>query len=303
MRILIVDDSKAIQVIVRRALASCGYDDLEIKLASSGTEALDIIRIWHPSIVLSDWHMPEMNGIELLHAINREMLDIKVGFITTENAPNRVREALDAGARFVLHKPFDDHQLHKVILPYLQGSEEEQEALDQADNTASAATASHITLPSAASVAKVINVFTQTPISVEECPNSPFSEGWTPCLLGLFHEEQAQKVCAVAILQINAAAMLGCSFSGQSQQDYQQIVTSHTLPGPVLDSCEKMLRVISATLHHSNTHTDLHLQSVNVVPKAFPKLEVLFRKQDKERVQFRLCSDIYGTGDITLVTS
>lgn len=66
VRFLIVDDSKAMQTIVRRTLVAAGYTDHEFQYAYNGQEALEIITEWKPDIVLSDWHMPEMTGIELL---------------------------------------------------------------------------------------------------------------------------------------------------------------------------------------------------------------------------------------------
>jgi CheY-like chemotaxis protein len=57
-KILIVDDSKAMQTIVNRGIQAMGYSEIETRLASDGNEALDICRTWEPELVLCDWHMP-----------------------------------------------------------------------------------------------------------------------------------------------------------------------------------------------------------------------------------------------------
>ena len=66
MKILIVDDSKAMQQIVKRGLEKLGYDDLEIVLASSGIAALKLAKERKQTLILSDWLMLEMRGLELI---------------------------------------------------------------------------------------------------------------------------------------------------------------------------------------------------------------------------------------------
>ena len=66
MKILIVDDSKAMQQIVKRGLEKLGYDDLEIVLASSGIAELKLAKERKQTLILSDWLMLEMRGLELI---------------------------------------------------------------------------------------------------------------------------------------------------------------------------------------------------------------------------------------------
>jgi CheY-like chemotaxis protein len=117
MKILIVDDSKSMQHIVKRGLEKLGYDDLEIVLASNGTDALKLAKEWQPKLILSDWHMPGMTGLELVHELSMAMLDIDIGFVTTESSPKRLKEATDAGALFIISKPFDVETLHSAVVP------------------------------------------------------------------------------------------------------------------------------------------------------------------------------------------
>src|SRR5690348_18273710 len=85
MKILIVDDSKAMRMIVRRQLNEIGLGDAEFIEASDGQEGLTAIREQAPDLVLSDWNMPVMNGIEMLEAINDAGLNVKLGFVTSES--------------------------------------------------------------------------------------------------------------------------------------------------------------------------------------------------------------------------
>jgi two-component system, chemotaxis family, chemotaxis protein CheY len=106
MKILIVDDSGAMRMIVRRTLRQAGFDGHEISEAEDGTKALAAITASAPDLVLSDWNMPNMTGIELLEALTKTGCQAKFGFVTTEATPDMRLRAFRAGARFLISKPF-----------------------------------------------------------------------------------------------------------------------------------------------------------------------------------------------------
>lgn len=106
MRILIVDDSKAMRMIVRRTLRKAGYGDHAFEEAADGAAAFDAVKNWNPDLVLSDWNMPEMNGIELLRAIRKDGTSVKFGFITSAGTTEMRETAAAEGALFVISKPF-----------------------------------------------------------------------------------------------------------------------------------------------------------------------------------------------------
>jgi two-component system chemotaxis response regulator CheY len=106
MRILIVDDSRAMRLMVRRVLGQVGLRDATFEEAANGRDALDAIRADPPDLILSDWNMPEMNGIELLRAMKAEGLDVPFGFVTSESTGEMREQAILAGSRFLIAKPF-----------------------------------------------------------------------------------------------------------------------------------------------------------------------------------------------------
>jgi two-component system, chemotaxis family, chemotaxis protein CheY len=106
MKILIVDDSKAMRMIVKRALRQAGYEDHAISEAGNGVEALTQIQAAAPDLVLSDWNMPEMSGLQLLQAVREQKLGVKLGFVTSEGTPEMRQKAADEGAVFLITKPF-----------------------------------------------------------------------------------------------------------------------------------------------------------------------------------------------------
>ena len=106
MKILVVDDSRVMRQIVIRTLRQAGYEDQEICEAGDGREALAMASSEHPDLLLSDWNMPEMSGIECLRALRAAGNDVPFGFVTSEGSPEMREQAAAAGASFLIAKPF-----------------------------------------------------------------------------------------------------------------------------------------------------------------------------------------------------
>lgn len=120
MRILVVDDSKAMRMIVRRTLRMAGFHH-EVREASSGAEALQTLHAEPIDLVLSDWNMPEMNGLELLQRLRTEGSNVKFGFVTSESSVDMRTAAGNAGALFSITKPFTAEGFRTVLEPILGG--------------------------------------------------------------------------------------------------------------------------------------------------------------------------------------
>jgi two-component system, chemotaxis family, chemotaxis protein CheY len=105
-KILIVDDSKAMRMIVARTLRQAGFGSCTFVEACDGDEALTTIKSESPDLVLSDWNMPKMLGIDLLKAARAAGEKVRFGFVTSEVSEHIKTEARAAGAEFVISKPF-----------------------------------------------------------------------------------------------------------------------------------------------------------------------------------------------------
>lgn len=107
---LVVDDSRVIRKVSRHILESLGFT---VDEAENGREGLDRCELAMPDVVLLDWNMPVMSGIEFIVALRqREGGDRpKVVFCTTENDVAHIREAISAGADEYVMKPFDHETL------------------------------------------------------------------------------------------------------------------------------------------------------------------------------------------------
>lgn len=106
MRALVIDDSRVVRTILRNNLREIGIDALE---AVNGQEGLNCLRA-EPDIdlVLVDWNMPVMDGIEFVTAVRsqREYDAVKIVMVTTETESEQVSRAMQAGANEYVMKPF-----------------------------------------------------------------------------------------------------------------------------------------------------------------------------------------------------
>jgi len=115
-RILIVDDSRAIQALIRRCLDCEELGPLQIETASDGLDALTQVARFRPDLVLADWHMPGASGLEMLQRLRQAGFEqLPVGFITMDRGSDCQRRAQQYGALFLLHKPFAAGELRQAV--------------------------------------------------------------------------------------------------------------------------------------------------------------------------------------------
>jgi two-component system chemotaxis response regulator CheY len=105
VQILIVDDSRAMRLVLRRMLADLGHTD--VTEAEHGEAALGRMSESRPDLALVDWNMPIMNGLDFVKAVRdqRDYDRVKLMVVTSESSPRIVYEALKAGADEYAMKP------------------------------------------------------------------------------------------------------------------------------------------------------------------------------------------------------
>jgi two-component system chemotaxis response regulator CheY len=115
MNVLLVDDNKAMRLVVRRTLLETGLN-LRVDEAENGSDALAKLSSGIPDLILSDWNMPEMGGVDLLRELRSRGCAVPFGFITRSPPTPQMRErAIEAGAQFMLTKPFSPQRLRDAL--------------------------------------------------------------------------------------------------------------------------------------------------------------------------------------------
>jgi two-component system chemotaxis response regulator CheY len=118
MRVILVDDSRAMRMILRRIVGALGFEIME---AEDGQAALDAVKSSEnvPDLALIDWNMPRMNGLELVSALRDDprTRDMTLVMVTTEGEQSQIVRALAAGAHEYVIKPFtSDSMVEKLAL-------------------------------------------------------------------------------------------------------------------------------------------------------------------------------------------
>jgi len=111
---LVVDDSKVIRKVARHILETLNF---QVSEAGYGRDALESCLASAPDVVLLDWNMPVMTGMEFLRALKDSAVTQrpKVVFCTTENGIAHIRAAIEAGADEYVMKPFDRETLESKL--------------------------------------------------------------------------------------------------------------------------------------------------------------------------------------------
>ena len=104
---LVVDDSKIVRKVVRKIVENLGFNVLE---AEHGQEALDQTRANAVDVIILDWNMPVMDGMECMKVMRADasIAQPKIIFCTTENEFSKIQQAIMNGADEYVMKPFDE---------------------------------------------------------------------------------------------------------------------------------------------------------------------------------------------------
>lgn len=124
--VLVVDDSKSMRAIIKKVITMSGFDVGEIAEAGNGLEALAKLEDFWADVVLTDIHMPEMDGVELLEKIKGDpsTAALPVVMITTESRDEVVSGAMSMGAAGYIKKPFRPEDIKALLVDILGGGED-----------------------------------------------------------------------------------------------------------------------------------------------------------------------------------
>ena len=305
LSIVIVDDSRAIQAILTRTIRAAGFEDPTVHAFSSGADALSFLDQHGADLVLTDWHMPGMSGLELLQAV-RQLADgnIPVGLVTTETAEDLLGQATNSGAAFILRKPFKDVELQDAVKRTLAGALRE---------VAAASSPAPVKSPPARQTfergslgekleASLLRHFGATDFSLQETPTLSLEMFSPQVLLSLFLPPNERAVSALTVLDSTVMLMLMGGATKAAPEVIRPLIAGGATDASTIDHAQRFLRA-SAGFLAPNAGEDpatVRIQC-SMVPHNLSKLQDWFTKRDHLR-GFKLQVAGYGEGYLALLT-
>jgi len=125
MKIVIADDSRTARFLIRQYLEMAGFFQADFIEVENGREALDHLKENAVDLVITDYKMPEMDGLDLLRRVKAspKLHDLPVLVITSFANQAKIDELLENGAFAVLQKPLSLAKLHETVKPFIASEE------------------------------------------------------------------------------------------------------------------------------------------------------------------------------------
>lgn len=120
MKVLLVDDSGTMRSIEKKILNGLGI--MDVKEAGDGNEAIKAVSLEKPDMILMDWNMPNLSGIEALKKLKADPASqtIPVIMVTSESEKSHILEAVKAGASNYVVKPFNADIIKEKLEPFIK---------------------------------------------------------------------------------------------------------------------------------------------------------------------------------------
>lgn len=272
LKFLIVDDCKAMRTIVKRILFNAGYAEHDFHFCENGEDAITEIIDWRPDMVLLDWHMSGITGLQVLERIRKLKIDTKIGLITAESDKKSIAQAKAAGAMFIVQKPFTLDDLRENLIPALAGmSPIEDEHLVFCKD---------IIFPSPSALSLLLSTITSSNIKVEKVSRLEVELMTLPCKVVLYGNDDSQ-VKAIQLLDANLGDFLSEVFVQSLYAD--QPIDDKLLSKGLL----KALTIIGACFHDIKKEKELKFLKTYLMPKLIDKVIALDKQPEDERIDLK----------------
>ncbi|MGR6871153.1 response regulator [Pseudomonas sp. HK3] len=297
MKFLIVDDSLAMQTIIKINLGKAGYNGHDFQTAADGKQALKMIEEWHPDVVITDWHMPNMTGIELLLEVQLQGLNVNIGLVTTETDPKLIEDAKSAGALFVLHKPFDIDELKEAMSLVCddKGNPTTKPSIGNADSSQPNKT---LKLPNVAALNKLTKGIFSDDISVEQASAFTINYEYLPYVVVLFCTHDHTSIKAMCVMDVRAVAIITSALEEDPKNYAEEIIRNRMLGDEQLTRIKKMMGMVSVLFHGSASESPLEVKGVHVIDKPSEQLVKLGATSKEKRLVLTIQSKQQGEGQL-----
>lgn len=282
MRILVVDDSRAMRMIVsrelRRAVGDVDVLEAEDVSAAAGALTAEVV-----DLVLCDWNMPGATGLELLRWLRAQGWHGPFGFVTSEAGADIRRQALDAGASFVVTKPFKGDDLADAIAIATGGS--------ATHATAGAGGGGDVT----DQVAAVLGGLLGRAVQVEASEGPPRRELARVAARYVGPDGQDEAMC---VAEVGLAAAAGAALSMLPATAAGEWADSGVLPEAITENFAEVANVLASVVSTSARRRVLAGVSVHADFEALPNDDRMAAAAEPHNLDVRV--DGYGAGRMLL---
>jgi DNA-binding response OmpR family regulator len=294
LKCVIADEIRAIQNLIKKQVLIAGYLPVEIEVAADGLAMMELIEKFEPDLIIMDWHLPKCTGLELLHHLRKSGRQrTRVGFVCAEKTLGMMHDAKNYNAAFLLAKPLREHELAAGIQAAVT------EWMRQPVAPGVGALASQ-PVQSKAFQEALQQGLGNVPFKIEDKERMRLEHITETNYLGLFSHDHGSALCAIAVIEGNALALIGQVFSKKSPMEVRAAAASGQVDEDMHFNLERFLQCMAQALSASwpVPGVKVTLSKKSLVKKGLPKLaEILAFTQN--RSDFKIVVPGYGDGRVS----
>ncbi|KID56268.1 hypothetical protein N473_15865 [Pseudoalteromonas luteoviolacea CPMOR-1] len=296
MKVLIVDDSHATCEIIRRALQQFTYRKLFISCSNSVDDALERIELWQPQIILTDWHMPDKTGIELLQVVGTAYPEILIGMISTVDEEEQINYAKSMGCAFFLSKPFADSELRKIMMPLVKDLEAKEFMLEQ-----EVPIKEGLALPKTDFLERLMQKNISESLTLKPIRAQSLDESKLPCVMVVYAERGSQKVRVICVLDVYATCVLASSVEVIPEDEAQRAIHMNQINSHIMTACKEALGKTAYAFLDNQSKMSLFVRSCKCVYTHHPKLELMYKYPLDSRIDLSCEREGMAQGKMLIV--
>lgn len=293
MNLMLVDDSRVMRQLVRRTLRQAGFQPAQVTECENGQEALSKIDQLRPDLVLSDWNMPVMTGIDMLAALRAKGDRTPVGFITSESTPAMKARAQGGGALFVLTKPFDAGDLRDVM-----SAAGIRPNAPIGNMVAVTPQASVVTKFGDKALAKILGELIHAPVTVTPGPRVVAAVGPTVSMTWI---DDADQLRYTGLCELALAGILGAVMGLRPPAVVAEIVRTKKLDPVMHPDSREVFNVLSRAFNDANS-VHVRLQAITFPPEPILPAAQKLDAAPGSRLDYLVTVQGYGSGKLSLAS-
>lgn len=283
MKVLVVDDSRAMRMIVGRELREVPLVE-DCCEADSAEAAVEVLGATPIDLVVCDWNMGGMSGLELLQALRTAGWGVPFGFVTSERDETIVEQAMAAGAAFVLAKPFRPDELREKVAAVLSG----------ATPAARRAAAVHAERPEA--LQRLLEELLRRPVQVVQVAEGPprQSARWTARYV-----DGTGRQVALCVVEMPLALAMSAALTMMPPSSGTEWASSGALPDALAENLHEVTNVMATAVQAGGARCTLSELAGFAPGEQLPGIEQIRAASSSE--SFEVDVEGYGAGRLSLV--